>query len=97
MVIFSGLGPVLSLSVEVATDAIFVSWKPPDVATELSYRVLYYRPTSPESTTEVKTQDLFLRIPATQGDEFSITVTPFIDSATGESSNITAAVDCEYI
>ena len=75
-------------------DGIVVSWSPPNVPSDIivTYEVTYL---SDDGVVTGKTHDHDWRIVATQGDTFSITVTPFTDDSQGDNSNVTAGVDCE--
>ena len=88
------LGTVRSLQARAEEDGIVVSWSPPNVPSDIvvTYEVTYL---SDDGLIRNTTQDHDWRIAATQGDTFSITVTPFTDDSQGDSSTLTTGVDCE--
>ena len=88
------LGAVTSLQARAEEDGIVVSWSPPNIPSDtiVTYEVTYLSDDDRISST---TKNHEKRIIATQGDIFSITVTPFTDDSQGDNSTVTAGVDCE--
>ena len=88
------LGAVKSLQARAEEDGIVISWSPPNIHSDtiVTYEVTYLSDDDRISST---TKNHEKRIVATQGDIFSITVTPFTDDSQGDNSTITAGVDCE--
>ena len=88
------LGAVRSLQAKAEEDGIVISWSPPTVPshTNVTYEVTY-----PGNDGQITASPPYLdwRIGATQGDTFSITVTPFVDDSQGDSSTVSTGVDCE--
>ena len=95
MHILLGLGPVTSLKAEADEDGINVSWSPPDISgnTILNYNLTYSG--GGMLVSAVTTQNLSLRIPAMQGDVYTIMVVALTDTDPGESSTIVARVECK--
>ena len=97
------MGPVGSLAAQATDDAIEITWSPPNIPTEsiVYYEVTYQRVNSGESNddlmTTVTTESVSLSIPASQGDQYSVTVTAHTETGPGDSSTITARVDCEKL
>ena len=92
---YIGLGTVTSLKAEADEDGINVSWSPPNISrsTTLNYNLTYSDGGIMLST--VTTQNQSLRIPAMQGDVYTVMVVALTDAGPGESSSIVARVECK--
>ena len=88
------MGPVKFLQAKAEDDGIVLSWSPPNVPSHINvnYEVTY---PGDDGLIRGTTQALYWRIVATQGDTFSITVTPFTHDSQGDSSTVSIGVNCE--